>query len=338
MILSSTVVYIAQSGLKTFPRPELTENISGLEKAACVALDSEAKICQGLTEDSITGSKFIVWRGGEKVCEWESAVFLGETADYKIFQADLDADGSDEIVVANRTAVTNGMGVNYWTIAVLPFPTKTEKLDSIEFQTEDFSVAAFSPRRKGGFDIMATTWETLPIKKSGGRTALYFVGRSLIYQNGELKITERPVLVRRYLASFERERLKDLEDKAESFLWLKSKNTEKRAVEPISDLTIKSEIEGTIENVNPEKNSKGAMPAYKISLKTKTGETVSLIYSGDADESAQSVDFTGNYSQKKLYPKGYAPVNLTKGKSVKFVAYADSKKELIVRRVLWLVD
>ena len=166
-----TFCYADQSKLKTFPRPELTEATSGLEKAACVTLDSATKICQGLTEDAATGAKFVVTRNGEMVGKWESEVFLGETADYQVFKGDLDADGRDELVVANRNGVSNGMGVNYWTIAVTPFPLNTEKLNPVQFQTEDFSVGAMLvPRRKsGGFDIMAANWQTLPLSIKAAR-------------------------------------------------------------------------------------------------------------------------------------------------------------------------
>jgi hypothetical protein len=335
-----TFCYADQSKLTTFPRPEIVKDASVLEKPACVSLDSSTKICQGLAEDAASGAKFVVMRNDETVGEWESEVFLGETADYQVFRGDLDADGRDELVVANRNGISNGMGVNYWTIAVTPFPLNSEKLNPVQFQTEDFSVGAmFVPRKKsGGFDIMAANWQTLPVKKSNDRTALYYVGRWLIYRNNELETSDRPILVRRYLSAFERERLKNINDKNNSHLWLNSKSTEKRPTEPLADLIVKSETDGTIESVVVDKSSENRVSNYKISLRTKAGEVQSLTYPADSDETDKTFEFVGNYAEKRLYPKGYLPKKLTKGKSVKLIVYADSKNEPLTSRILWLTN
>ena len=311
-----------------------------MEKAACVTLDSATKICQGLTEEAATGAKFVVMRNGETIGEWESEVFLGETADYQVFKGDLDADGRDELVVANRNGVSNGMGVNYWTIAVTPFPLNTEKLNPVQFQTEDFSVGAMLvPRRKSvGFDIMAANWQTLPIKKSNDRTALYYVGRWLIYRNNELETSDRPILIRRYTSAFERERLKNINDKNNAYLWLNSKSAEKLLTEPLTDLIVKSETEGTVESIVLDKSAENRASNYKISLKTKAGEVRLLTYSADSDETDGTFEFVGNYAQKRLYPKGCLPKNLTKGKSVKLIVYADSKNEPLTSRILWMTN
>ncbi len=102
--------YAKQSKLKTFLRPALAENASDFDKTACVAFDSTAKICQRLTDDDNGGAKFFVQRSGETVGKWKSAVFLGDTTDYKVFSGDLDNDGRIELIVANRTAISNGIG------------------------------------------------------------------------------------------------------------------------------------------------------------------------------------------------------------------------------------
>ena len=208
------------------------------------------------------------------------------------------------------------------------------------FQTEDFSVGAmFAPRKKSdGFDILAANWQTLPVKRSNDRTALYYVGRWLIYRNNEIETSDRPILIRRYTSAFERERLKNINDKKDYYLWLNSKSTEKRPTEPLADLIVKSETDGTIESVVVDKSSENQAANYKISLITKAGEVQSLTYPADSDETNKTFEFVGNYTQKRLYPKGYLPKNLTKGKSVKLIVYADSKSEPLTSRILWLMN
>ena len=330
--------YATQSQLQTFPRPAAAKDLPGLDKMACVSLESLAKVCQGLTDEVSSGAKFVVTQNGETVSQWQSDVFLGETTDYQVFRGDLDADGRDELIVANRTAVSNGLGVNYWTIAVLPFPADTKKLQPIQFQTEDFSVGAmFVPRRKsGGFDILMTDWQTLPIKTSRKQTALYLVGRWMFYQNGELAPLDRPILARRYLFSFERERLKNINNRNTAYSGLNSPSTEKRRIEPLAELSAESETDAIIENVIFDENSKNPAAPYKVSLKTSTGESLILKYSTNAGESENTFDFIANLARKRLYPKNYLPD--LKGKSVRLTAYNISINEPILSRILWLKD
>ncbi len=330
--------YANQSKLKNYPRPALEENAPGLDKTACVALDAAARICQGLIDDDNGGAKVIVQRSDETVGEWKSEVFLGDATDFKVFSGDLDNDGQIELIVANRTAVSNGMGVNYWTLAILPFPVGAEELQPVQFQTEDFSVSAmFVPRRRsGGFDILTTDWETLPIKNPGNRTALYFVGRWSSYQNGTLTPIDRPILVRRYLFIFERERLKNINNKNDNYSGFNSPAVEKRDVEPLTNLFVEAETEATAEDVIFNVNSENPAVSFNIFVRTSAGETSVLTYSANAGEPENTFDFIGDFALRRLYPKGYLPD--LKGKTVKLTNYAASKNEPLLSRVLWLTN
>lgn len=339
ILIGGVFGYADQTRLKAFARPAAAENVAGLDKPACVQLDSATKICQGLAEDSAAGAVFVVMRDGVAVSRWESEVFLGETADYQVFTAELDGGGSDELIVANRNSISNGMSINYWTIAILPFPMAAEKINPVQFQTEDFSPAMFAPRRRnGGFDITAANWETLPVKKSSRRTALYLVGRGLIYRNNDLETLDRPIAVRRYTKSFERERLKNIDEKNDAYFGLISPAVEKRQTEPLVDLIIESEIDGVIENVSFDASEGNSAAAGKITARTKAGETVTLTFAADSEESKNTFDYIGNFAQQRLYPKGYLSVSRLKGKIFKLIGYAGAKNEAVSRRILWLTD
>lgn len=312
-----------------------------MDKAACVALNSAARVCQGLieeTEETKVGAKFVIEKNGAIVGEWRSEVFLGETADFQVYSGDLDADGRDELIVANRNAISNGISISYWTIAILPFPANSDDLNPLRFQTEDFNVGAtFVPRlRSGGFDIRTTEWQTLLMVNSTKKTALYFVGRWLAYQNGELVLLNRPISTRRYLSSFERQRLKSINDKNDVYYGLNSAATEKRRAEPLTDFFAKSETSGTIDSVKEKASSVDSALPDRIFVKTAAGESDFLFRSDYTKYSKRTFNYVGDYSQKRLYPKGYLPD--LRGKRYKLASYAASENEPPTVRVLWLIN
>lgn len=343
ILIGAVCCYAGQTNLKILPPPEPARDVAGFEKTACVAVDSAVKICQGLTEDAATGAKIFIDNETERISEWASETFLGETADFQVLRGDLDGDERDEIVVANRTAVSNGMGVNFWTVAVLPFPSGFEKINPARFAAEDFNARAnFVVRRDGaGFDILATGWQTLRLKNSKNQTALYFVGRWFGYRNNRLEPLARPVAARRYLASFERERLKNIDEKNDSYFALNAAATEQRRDEPLTEFVAKREIEATVESAVFETNAESGASVVRVSLKTKNGEEMSLSYAANRDESDETFDFIGDFRRKRLYPKSYLPPDLNvwlKGKNVKFVSYADPKDGATTERILWLTN
>ena len=103
-------------------------------------------------------------------------------------------------------------------------------------------------------------------------------------------------------------------------------------------MIVKSETDGTVESIVLDKSAENRTSNYKISLRTKAGESRTLNYPGDSDETDKTFEFVGNYAEKRLYPKGYLPKDLTKGKSVKLIVYADSKNEPLTSRILWLTN
>lgn len=152
--------------------------------------------------------------------EWQKEVFAF-TEGFQVLYGDLDADGKNEIIIANNDATSNGMAVLHWTIWILPELTVQGAVEPVEFSVEDYGPeGTFVRQQDGTYRILVSKWKELNDAKRG--SGLYLTGSWYRYAKGALLPEGGPMLARRYLFSFERERNKTFDDPQKPYLWLKS--------------------------------------------------------------------------------------------------------------------
>ncbi len=126
--------------------------------------------------------------------------------------------GDGGLVLALRDAVSNGMGVAYWTVfAMQPGPAGW-RVDSLA--TEDYRARGswVLVRGEARCSFLETHWD--PDSEPGRGEGLYLGARWHRLDGGRFAVRgDRPLLRRRYLFSFERERLRG--DRAAPLAWLR---------------------------------------------------------------------------------------------------------------------
>jgi hypothetical protein len=143
---------------------------------------------------------------GREVQRWSdsySSAIVRPDLDLTI--ANLGGDSADELVVATLNAVSNGMAVSYWTVCVLDASKLSQPPACVE--VEDYGRMGFLTWSTGDTRcrLLQTDWRWG--SEAGRGDGLYLVGQWLAYEGGRLyPDLSRPVLARRYLYSFQRER------------------------------------------------------------------------------------------------------------------------------------
>lgn len=224
------------------PFPGCYAGYDGVDKANCSDGPQGIRICKCLSdrEDAECSEYgvFHVQKDGKTIQRWYSSAFLGALDDFEAMSVDLDGDGHRELVIANRTSETLGMGVLTWSIAIIGGLDVSSS--PIVLVTEDYGEGSLA--RLGGMrgcQLLITDWG---VHKPDYAT--YFSGVWLHYQKGEVSPAKNyPMLARRYLFSFEGERNHSFEGyRAKPLKWLlhpkaKAVNENKRSMikrEPLS--------------------------------------------------------------------------------------------------------
>lgn len=193
---------------------------AGCRDRRCAHLRGGGVVCQCLSDTLRT---FDVSGVGARplrfVRDWGSA----RPDSFEVVQADLDGDGSAEIVIAIWDAMSNGMGVTSWTILALTPGRYDWIVDSLavqEYSTAGSWLALPGERR---CNLLQTTW--VNGFESGRGDGLYLQGTWQTLESGLFtQRTDRPVLRRRFLDSFDRER-SDTTIRDAPWAWLRRSGT-----------------------------------------------------------------------------------------------------------------
>jgi hypothetical protein len=124
---------------------------------------------------------------------------------FEVIEADLDADGAREILIAVYHAHSTGLSVAYWTVYVLTPGSNSWQVDSLSVQ--EYSTVGSWAALPGETrcNLLHTSWVN-GFEPSRG-VGLYLEATWYALQYGQfVRRADRPVVRRRYLYSFERER------------------------------------------------------------------------------------------------------------------------------------
>lgn len=309
------------------------------------------------TEDDANGF-FEISKGRNALGEISASINGASSTDnFHAFFGDLDKNKSAELVIVDFDVQSNGLGVSYYTINIFPdFETKGFQTP-ITFNTQEFGANGtfvYDAKTKETL-ILLTEWGGVQITDPKRGEGLYFTGRFFRYSDGKLKLaTDKPILARRYLYSFERERFRTKKDSRRPYLWLTSPDSIKLTTDPVFALKPISTQTGIIEKyedvtekrVSEDSETKDIFIS-QIVVKLDSGESKICVLS-------KSEEYTQLPSDKdKIFPEdfGILPVKLTfpgdfnpklafdelEGKRVQINAYqADSESPLTYK--LWFVE
>src|SRR5689334_1452869 len=134
LILAVAAQVYAQSGrLIVADEPEPAK-IEGYDKAHCIALQNRIRICKVLSDNAF----FVIQKEGKTIGAWPAYTELGYTEDFDVMRGDLDGDRKPELIVANHESTSNGLGVNYWSIAIFPDSEFRSFQSPLTFNVEEF--------------------------------------------------------------------------------------------------------------------------------------------------------------------------------------------------------
>lgn len=288
----------------------------GLHQSYCLTL-AKAVICKGIDANDDEGKIFIKQNNekkGEIKADYNSQ---SSSEDFFAFYGDLDKNNSAELIIVNKIAESNGLGVSYFDINILPdFQTKGFQTP-ITFQTTEFGANGtfiYDAKTKETL-ILVTDWNGLDnINKNNSGT--YFVGRFFRYQNGLLKpATEKPILARRLLNTFANERNRTFNSPLRPYLWLNSPKAQKLKNDPeFSQKPLTSET-GVVEKYEVLKHQRDdeTFEVKQIRVKLNSGESKTFIiskspnYELENDNSAIFPDTYGILPSTISLPKDVSP-------------------------------
>jgi hypothetical protein len=200
----------------------------GCVSAYCVVAGAD-RICTCLPQD---GDRLGVVRekDGAPPLRWE--VELHSIPDPSVFAVErvaLGAPPAPALLVAVRSAVGNGMGIEVWELRAIQ-----ADLLSGPLAVEDYGILGYATRTRGADEcrILATRWDSAedPVRGPG----LYLFGRWHRLEAGAwAAATDRPEIARRYLFRFERERLAALaKQRPEPIPWFRKATAEPPPLSP----------------------------------------------------------------------------------------------------------
>ena len=298
-------------------------SVEGYDKGHCIAVKN-IRICKLLSDDKDT---FLVQKDGKNLGTWSGIAFLAETSKFEVLTGDLDNDGKPELIVANNDGMSNGLGVDYWTIFIFPDPQFHTFNAPLRFSVEEYSSFGTFVTSAGRVNILTTSWVNNKDPKGRRGWGTYLVGQWWRYQSGELRpMLERPIIARRYLFGFENERNAAVKTDPIPFKWLSNPRTESVGTEFITKKGTTSKS-GVIQSVRREKES------ITVVFKPRGEQATTYIYPGKIGDK-DKLDYVGNTASGRLYPTGYLPSQADKwlkNKRATLQSYGDNNLN-----VLWL--
>ena len=322
VVLASTA--FAQSARLIKHGAPVATTVEGYDKGSCVALPKSIRICKLLSDDKDT---FLVEKDGKHIGTWSGNAYLAETSDFQVLTGDLDNDRKPELIVANHDGTSNGLGVDYWTIFIFPDPQFRHFNAPLTFSVEEYGSFGTFVTSGGRVNILTTSWINNNDPKHRRGWGTYLVGQWWRYQSGELRpLLDRPIIARRYLFGFERERWNTLKLDRVPFQWLSHPNTESVTTDFITRES-KTRKPGVIQSVTREKDS------IRVAFKPHGEQPITYVYPG-AYQDKNQLDYFGDTATGRLYPKNYQlsqPEKWLKNKRATLRSYGEDNLH-----VLWL--
>jgi len=171
------------------------------ETELCITISDKSQVCACPTVDDEGVTRMTYKENGEVRLRWDSLLYpSGDTSAFRIDAADLNGDGEDELVIGTRSAVSDGMAVEHWSVRVLSREHLSEPLD-----VEDYGTLSFLTSNGKQCRLLEARWIEgwEPVRGYG----LYLVGRWMELSDGDFMDTfNRPMIKRRYLRSLEQQR------------------------------------------------------------------------------------------------------------------------------------
>ncbi len=282
------------------------------------------RVCRQFTADADGDGRldFAVTRGGREVARWTAQNRPG-TFSFAAF------DAAGTLLVADFEDMSNGLGVRYWTVYVLPPGAATPAYDFgvAEFGARGGSFAAW----RGRPVVWATEWmDGLdPTGRRGG--GLYFTGRPFVIGAAGLEpATGVPLRARRYLNSFQDERGRS--ETTEPRRWLFDRRAEVRRADVAFDGCTRTETRGTVRTVAEAQGTWG--PYLVLTMADGARYTYSR---SDGDDGTPAITNLG--TEGRLFPRAYHPADLAArltGREVRIETCAPPGADYVRTRVLWL--
>lgn len=322
VVLASTA--FAQSARLIKHAKPVATTVEGYDKGSCIALPKNIRICKLLSDDKDT---FLVQKDGKRIGTWPGNAYLGETSDFEVLTGDLDNDRRPELIISNHDGMSNGLGVDYWTIFIFPDPEFRHFSAPLAFSVEEYGTFGTFVTSGGRVNILTTSWVGNEDPKHRRGWGMYLVGQWWRYQSGELRpLLDRSIIARRYLFGFEKERNETTSRDRIPFQWLSHLNTERVGTDFITKRS-NTNKRGVIQSVTREKES------IKVLFKPHGEQSITYVYPGTYQDKNQ-LDFFGDTATGRLYPKNYQPSQpeqWLKNRRATLRRYEDNEMD-----VLWL--
>ena len=200
-------------------------SIPNCQEAYCVSVSESARLCSCRGPRETDEAEMFLEGDGSVMHRW-NAVFghPGSPADFRVDVADLTGKGTKDLLVATRTGVSNGMAVQYWEVRAVVGNRLSNPIT-----VEDYGVMGYLTGADTNKQclLLATRWDNGWEPKRG--YGLYLWGQWFAFNEstGEAyPVLDRPPIFRRYLYSFEKQRLEEYsKERPLPLLWFKDKGT-----------------------------------------------------------------------------------------------------------------
>ncbi|WP_439815176.1 hypothetical protein [Zavarzinia sp. CC-PAN008] len=301
-------------------------------RRSCAAAREGVSVCHCVGND---GSFFkVTTPSGERrlPLDWAS-----QAQGLQVLRGDIDGTAGDEVAVALHVGTSNGLGVRYWSIYL--FDGDLGRLRT-SWSTSEFGPGSFAQAADGkGCEILATEFSDGSDPERGGGT--YFQGRFYrLAGDGLAPIAGRPVIQRRLLSSFEKERMAASEGDAglaQPALWLSHASVQALEQDP---LWTGKEVEGVIrsETMEPSGSEPHADSLDRVvEIAVEAGGSTQTI-SELGEDNYTRIRF-GDAATRTAYPEGYLPGGLDPQALVGAkVLLGPVEEGLDLPPTVWLVD
>ncbi|UBF23847.1 hypothetical protein K9N68_19045 [Kovacikia minuta CCNUW1] len=260
------------------------------------------------------------------------------TSGFQAFMANLDGNGSPELVIANHDGTSNGLGIRYWTVYILPEPLNHPPQQPLQFTVEEYGKqGTFVQDGNNQFEIWTTQW-------SGG-----IIGQQWRYHSGRLIPTDHPILERWYSFNFEKERANTYRNPRIPYLWLATPKVQAHSEHPLlGTADIIGSADGVVQGVKMEcvKNYISCIDKTTIIFKPNQGKSHAYSYNrtgyryGLEEEETQSFAYFGDWSSRRIYPANYLPSNPNywlNNRPCKLITYKRKVNDQSLFKILWLM-
>ena len=288
----------AQAGKLIKARAPEPATIPGYVRGHCVAIPNRVRVCKMFTDaDDI----FIVEKDGQRIGSWPTTTYFGETSSFEVLRGDLDGDRRTELIVANHDGTSNGLGVEFWTIAVFSDSQFHSFRPPLTFSVEEYGTRGTFVSDGRRVNILTTLWRWTSDPKRKRGEGLYLVGQWWRYRAGTLSpVFGRPSLARRYLVSFAKERGETMQSPRVPYQWLTDNRSEQITLESTIGPARSVKV-GTIQSVSSV-SEKILYRTVNIDFKPEGEQSITYRYP-EEDE----LLFLGDLRSGRLYPSRYLP-------------------------------